>query len=270
MLSARHSLLQTAANFDLWSSEGRQFSHHALIELFHDLQNFIRPKCFLEFGAFDAKFSRRIKQEHPNSSVIAFEANTYNYKHFTAEFDFKAAGIEYKHLAISDQDGTTISFQVQKSRKGVEVSPVKGDDSLLKRNVSDPHEIYHDVEYETLTVDAIRLDTYCNDAQFGLCDFGAWIDVEGALRTALSGAKRTLERTRSLMIEVEEKPHWAGQWMAGDVEDFLSKLGFIAVARDFEYEDQYNIIFVKKEVLHHFGFNRSMTRYYDRIGNKRA
>jgi hypothetical protein len=35
---------------------------------------------------------------------------------------------------------------------GIEASPVKGDDSLLKRHVSDVHEVYKDIEYETVSV----------------------------------------------------------------------------------------------------------------------
>lgn len=230
----------------------------------------IRPKTFLEFGAFDAKFSRRIKSEHPHAKTIAFEANPYVYQHFMSQVDFKALGIEYNHLAISDSDNSRVSFQVQAKRSGQDVTPVKGDDSLLKRNVSDPHQIYEAVEYETVTVDATTLDGYVNDSQFGLDDFSAWIDVEGALKTVLAGAQKTLARTRSLMIEVEEKPHWGGQWVAKDVEEHLISLGFFPIARDFEYEHQYNLIFVRDEVLNHFGFNACMQRYFDRIGNKRG
>jgi FkbM family methyltransferase len=240
-----------------------------LTDLFYDLQRFIKPKTFLEFGAFDASFSKSIRQMHPAAKVIAFEANPYNYKHFTSEFDFRGANIEYHHLAISDRDNGNISFQVQRKRSGKEASPVKGDDSLLKRNVSDAHEVYRDIEYETVTVDTVTLDGFLNNAQFGLDDFSAWIDVEGALKQALAGATRTLARTQSLIVEVEEKPHWSAQWLAPDVESFLAQNDFYPVARDFEYEHQYNMIFVKRAVMEHFGFNQCMVKYFERIGNKR-
>lgn len=266
----RYSLLQTASHFDLTTVAGRRGSHTALTDLFYDLQSFIRPKTFLEFGAFDAGFSKQIKTQHPHAKVIAFEANPYNYKHFTEHFDFRAAGIEYNHLAVSDQDGGSISFQIQKSRDGTPVTPVKGDDSLLKRNVSDPHEVYRNVDYETVTVDTVTLDGYLNDAQFGLDDFSAWIDVEGALKTVLAGAKKTLARTHSILIEIEEKPHWGGQWTGQDVEEFLGSLGFRPVARDFEFEHQYNVIFVKEAVMRHFGFNQMMVKYFERIGKAKT
>lgn len=267
-MSNRTSLFHLASLFDLTTVEGRRYSHTALVDMFYDLQSFIRPKTFIEFGAFDAGFSRKIRALHPNSKVVAFEANPYNFKHFTSEFDFDKNGIEYKHLAISDRDNGSINFQIQRKRSGVDASPIKGDDSLLKRNVSDPHEVYKDIEYETVAVDTMTLDGFFNDAQFGLDDFGAWIDVEGALQSALAGASKTLARTHSLIVEVEEKPFWSGQWLATDVERFLADLGFFPIARDFEFEHQYNMIFVKDAVQCHYGFQQAMVKYYNRIGSK--
>lgn len=268
-MSDRTSLFHFASLFDLSNVEDRRYSHAALVDFFYDLQSFIRPKTFIEFGAFDAGFSRKVRTLHPHSKVIAFEANPYNFKHFTSSFNFEENNIEYNHLAISDKDHGSISFQIQRKRSGVEASPIKGDDSLLKRNVSDAHEVYKNIEYETVTVDTMTLDGFFNDAQFGLDDFGAWIDVEGALQSALAGASKTLARTHSLIVEVEEKPFWSGQWLASDVEQFLAGLGFSPVARDFEFEHQYNMVFVKDAVRRHYGFQQMMVKYYDRIGNRR-
>ncbi|WP_298959177.1 FkbM family methyltransferase [uncultured Methylobacterium sp.] len=269
MHKSRYNLLQTAALFDLSTVEGRRYSHDALRDLFFDLQSFIRPKTFLEFGAFEASFSKLARHLHPASKVIAFEANPYNHKKFSSEFDFAAHNIEYHHLAVSDVHNSSINFQIQRKRGGIEASPVKGDDSLLKRHVSDVHEVYKDIEYETVSVDTVTLDSFLNAAQFGLDDFSAWIDVEGALRQSLSGAKEILKRTNSLIVEVEEKPHWSGQWLAQDVEEFLGALGFVPIARDFEFEHQYNVIFVTDRVLRHHGFNQMMVKYFERVGQKR-
>jgi FkbM family methyltransferase len=269
-MNGRFSLLQLAGYFDLSSPEDRKFSCTTLVELFVDLQRFIRPKAFVEFGAFDANFSQMIRPLHPLSKVIAFEANPHNYKYFTSKIDYRAQNIEYNHLAISDRDGGTIDFHVQTSRAGVEAPPVKGDDSLLKRNVSENYDAYKETQYEICPVDTVRLDTFLCDAQFGLDDFSAWVDVEGALRTALAGAEKTLSRTRSIFIEVEERPFWSGQWLAPDVEKFLEQFGLIPIARDFEYYHQYNMIFVTKEVMQHAEFHQSMQRYYGVIGGRRS
>lgn len=269
-MNSRYNLLSSASLFDLHNVEDRRLSHKFLVDLFCDLQTFIRPKTFIEFGAFDAGFSRRIRPLHPLSKVIAFEANPYNYKHFREGIDFQAENIEYHHLAISNKNNSTISFQIQRKRSGADASPIKGDDSLLKRNVSDPHEAYRDIEYETVSVDTVTLDSFFRPTVFGLDDFSAWIDVEGALEQALSGGVKTLSATRSLLVEIEEKPFWSGQWTGSDVEQFFSQMGFEPIARDFEFEHQYNVIFIKPEVKEHFGFNQMMVKYYERIGNKRA
>ncbi|MGE7415731.1 FkbM family methyltransferase [Methylobacterium tarhaniae] len=269
MQTSRFNLLQTAALFDLSTVEGRGYSHNVLKDLFFDLQSFIKPKTFLEFGAFDAWFSKTARHLHPASKVIAFEANPYNFKHFTSEYDFAANNIEYHHLAVSDVDNGSLNFQIQRKRGGSEASPIKGDDSILKRNVSDAHEVYKNIEYETVSVDTVTLDSFLNKSQFALDDFSAWVDVEGALKQALGGATETLKKTHSIIVEVEEKPNWSGQWLAQDVEEFLHTFGFVPVARDFEFEHQYNIIFVKDHVMKHYGFNQMMVKYFERVGNKR-
>lgn len=263
------NLIATSALFDLSSEDGRKYSHNAIVELFHAIQDFVRPKTFVEFGAFDATFSKRVRNMFPSSKVVAFEANPYNYQKFSSEFDFAQAQIEYKNLAVSDQDNASLSFQIQRTRSGSETSQVKGDDSLYRRNVSDPHAGHTEIKYEVVSVDAIRLDTYLNPSQFGLDDFSAWIDVEGALKQALSGASNTLSKTHSLIVEVEDRPYWTGQWLANDVEKYLKSFGFEAVARDYEFEHQYNIIYVKPEVISHYMFNHAMIQYFTNISRKR-
>jgi FkbM family methyltransferase len=262
MLDEQLRLAATAAYFDLTTIEGRGRSHQELTKLFFDLQTFIRPKTFLEIGAFDAGFSRQARERHPNSKVMAFEANPHNHKHFSSSFDFAAHRIDYRHLAISDTNGT-INFQLQTKRNGEDAPPVKGDDSLLKRN-------YAGVEYETVTVDTNTLDTVISDAEFGLDDFSCWIDVEGATKMVFAGGRNVLPRIQSIFIEVEERPYWAGQWLYGDIANFLRGHGFSAIARDFEFGNQFNVIFVHERVTQHLMFGEMIVTYFNRIARGTA
>jgi len=255
----------TAAHFDLFTAEGRGRSHQALVDLFIGMQEFIRPKTFLEVGAFDARFSRMARERHPSAKVIAFEASPDSHPHHRGNFDCAGARIDYQQPAVSDEVGT-ISFQIQTRRSGVEAPRVKGDDSLLKRTVSEQHPLYQDVEYETVTVNTVTLDAFLADAMFATDDFSCWIDVEGASEKVFGGAASIVPRMQSIFIEVEEKPHWSGQWMFSDVERFLNANGFRAVARDFEFEHQFNVVFVHDRVTRHYGFSQHMVRYLNRIG----
>src|SRR5674476_201404 len=103
-----------------------------------------------------------------------------------------------------------------------------------------------DTEYEDLTVEGVTLDGFFGiDAQEPVC---LWIDVEGASGHVLRGATALLRRTELVLIEVEEKLMWEGQWRSIDVIEFFLDAGFVPLTRDAEYNQQYNIIFVREDV----------------------
>lgn len=54
-----------------------------------------------------------------------------------------------------------------------------------------------------------------------------------------------IDQFACIYIEVEDFQKWKGQWLSFDVMKHLILNGFIPIARDFEYEMQYNIIFIK-------------------------
>jgi hypothetical protein len=76
-----------------------------------------------------------------------------------------------------------------------------------------------------------------------------WIDVEGCAYEVLCGARRVLEDTLLLMVEVEDKAFWIGQKTAPDVKRLLFGSGFVPVARDFEFKSQYNMVFLRPALL---------------------
>ena len=258
MFEDRLRIANTAAYFDLRVVEERRRSVHALNTLFLDLQDFIRPKTFVEIGAFDAAFSRQIRERHPTADIIAFEANPHNHQYWSSVYDFPGLRIDYKHLAISDRIGT-LEFLVQTKRGDERLPPVKGDDSLLPRAEAG-------IAYEAAKVDSLPLDVVLHDSQFATHDICLWIDVEGASKLVFSGATKSLERTTSIFIEVEERPYWSGQWLFNDIDAFLSSLGFRPIARDFENAHQFNVIFVRDMVMQHFMFMDRMVTYFTTIG----
>lgn len=48
-----------------------------------------------------------------------------------------------------------------------------------------------------------------------------------------------------MKIEVEEKAVWQEQWLSLDVIEHFIAAGFQPMARDIEYENQFNILFVE-------------------------
>lgn len=71
----------------------------------------------------------------------------------------------------------------------------------------------------------------------------------------------------SILCEVEEVPKWEGQWLRGQVTNYLYQAGFIPVARDFEWL-QYNIAFVRCELMERASVREILPMYYSRLGNE--
>lgn len=213
--------------------EERADSVQAVVELFVDLCSLADVDVFVEAGAKEASASQRAV-EAGIAQVVAFEANPYTHRRFAT--DLATAGVDYRHLALSDTGGDT-TFLVRRREDG---SPIPdGQGSLLVRPDHEPG-------YEEVTVRAVLLD----DEVDGDGRVAMWVDVEGAVAEVFGGAAGVLDRTDVLIIEVEAVERWVGQrWMAGDVVDQLARVGLRAVARDMQSRWQFNIVFVRDELL---------------------
>jgi FkbM family methyltransferase len=218
--------------------QGRANSAGYVANYFHELIDLTQPALFIEAGAYRGEASLRVKHDHPSTRVVAFEANPYNYQRYVGELGFGAAGVDYLNLAVTDAAGP-VTFHLRSRHDGRQLRRVTGNSSLLRRERSN-------TEYEDLTVDGVTLDGFFGGAgEEPVC---LWIDVEGASRQVLCGATQLLGRTEVVLIEVEEKLIWQDQWRSIDVIEFFLGAGFVPLTRDVEYNQQYNIIFVRGDV----------------------
>jgi hypothetical protein len=120
--------------------------------------------------------------------------------------------------------------------------PVKGNDSILSR--TEPN-----VEYEEFVVPCVTIDNYLADKIKTTDSIAMWVDLEGAAYQALQGAVHVLPQVDIIKIEVETRQYWENQKLGHDIKKFLSHFGFYPVLRDFEYQNQYNILFCKQHVI---------------------
>lgn len=215
--------------------QGRPDSAAYLSMFFHDLVDLLQPQLFVEAGAYRADASRHVKSRHPACRVVAFEANPYNHREYVDSLGFAEAGIDYLHHAVTDGAGP-VTFNLRRRVAGEEMRAVTGNSSILKR-------ADHDVEYEEITVEGVTLDGFFTDAPDRVA---LWVDVEGASRQVLNGGSALIRRTDLLLIEVEERTMWDGQWLGLDVIDFLLEHDMVPVSRDIEYERQHNLLFVSR------------------------
>lgn len=252
-------LLSSAAHFNLKEGAERRRSVYELVNLFYLLQDGLKPDFCLEVGAFDAKFSQRMAKT--GMSCYAFEANPHNYTHFRQALDIP--NLQYIHTAISDAVGT-VTFMIQNAIDGKSLDPVGGNNSIKPRTNTG-------IDYQRVEVPSTTLERFLRDRALLGSKYGMWIDVEGATSEVLQASKDALRDCQSIFIEVEENAFWEGQWLAWDVSRFLSELGFAPIARDFETHKQYNVVYVRKELLSgNAAVRAALTMYFTRIGKRWA
>jgi len=213
-----------------------------LADLFLTIQKTLKPQVSYEIGAFEASFSVKLKNCLQDVDAYAFEANPFNYKHWTSRRNF--SDINYLHMAVSDSDGM-LQFSLQDTVKetGEHVKKVRGNNSLMQRSDKT-------MTYKCVDVMGKRLDTFAAENNLQGKRACAWIDVEGAQKMVLMGARQVLSNdVVSVLIEVEEHSFWEDQWLAPEVLEYLSNLDFVCVARDFEYRKQHNVLLIKRKYL---------------------
>lgn len=250
----KFDLLRFAAFFDLGSEDERIESNKCAKDLF--IQSVLNSniKNFFEIGANQADVSISIKRNNPDINVVAFEANPYNFRHYSDRFDYVGLGVDYRQCAVSDVDGP-VKFRLQATKNNNNVSRIRGNNSLLTR-------CEDGVEYEDVFVRSFTLDSIVSSLSG---DVACWIDVEGANSAVLLGCKQVLQRIKLVHIEVEDRQFWRGQWLSTEVIDFFREAGFVPIFRDFEYQDQYNIIFAHSDLFGNLPFNRNLSQFYSKI-----
>jgi FkbM family methyltransferase len=131
----------------------------------------------------------------------------------------RSSTVDYRNQALSDEPDI-VSFKILKSRKG----GVNKVSSLNNR-------IEEGGDYENVNLEATTLDIVC--AENASDNWVVWIDVEGAQNKVLAGGAQSLPRASMVLIEVEDREVWEGQWMKWDVDNYLINMGFLPVVRDF-------------------------------------
>lgn len=232
------ALMQSASRWVLDSRDGRKASAAWLTKTYERLlREALKPEVFWEVGAFSAAFSRRLRSALPQTTFHAFEANPYTYEKFRE--DVCGDGVNYHHLAVGPELGTAV-FKIGRRLGDRELAPDMGCNSLLIKS--------GDRDYEDATVQMVALDDFAAERNLAGRSTAVWIDVEGFAFQVLQGMRETLKCSSFVFIEVEDRQLWEGQKTADDIKSFLFGEGFIPILRDFEFKQQYNVLFARLDV----------------------
>jgi FkbM family methyltransferase len=198
-----------------------------LPDIFVNMQKDLVPDFSIEIGAHAAEFSNYMASEF-KIPAVAFEAGIDIYEKYKNTVD---PLVSYVNCAISDIDGTATFF--------VHDAPLLGNNGIKRVAFTE--------SYANSQVPCYKLDTYLKGYDFkNAC---LWMDVEGANREVLLGAKKVLSKVSSIFIETEDQPVWKEQWLTEDVIRFLTELGFINTHSEKVYNKQRNPIFTKRKPL---------------------
>ena len=197
-----------------------------------------QPQVVLDVGAWDARLAKACVTAAPDAAVHAFEANPYVYDNKAPRL--AGTGVNYHHLAVGAEVGE-VTFSVVRHFKGKDASPKAGSNSMRRR-------LLDNVEYEDFQVPMTTIDAFAAEHDLLGRPCALWMDLEGCAFEGLTGARRMLETTVVIMVEVEARQLWVGQKTADDVEALLNGSGFVQIGRDEQYGDQYNVLFAPRAV----------------------
>ena len=189
----------------------------------------------LDIGSNDGQSSVVFLSQMPKATIIAFEPDP----RAIARFKLRQQGQFLNHKiilyegALSDQDGY-IEFN-QSSGKN---SNLQWYDSGWDLSGSIKTPLKHLTEHPTILFDTkikvqtTTLDAYIknNNLNFDIIDL-AWIDVQGAEKNVLDGAKNVLNKIRYIHLEYSDKEMYSGQM------DLNTTLAYL---NDFELIQIYN------------------------------
>jgi FkbM family methyltransferase len=228
-------LSETVSKID--NNDLRAQSNKLLTILFEKIIVMLHPNVFLEIGAREADFSFYMSEILPDTKFICYEANKHSFNAFYSRFEAKR-NVEYLNVAISDDVGS-VAIKIPKGNRPEILT--KGNASLLNRSSYLKGYIEELVNCTTLDESCLSIEpasTICS-----------WIDVEGHFRAVYKGGLATFSRFDALFIEVEDHSFWEGQALTPEVYSLLHDSGLVAIARDRESDLQYNVIFVRENLM---------------------
>lgn len=234
----QHQLLSQAAWYDLRNMEKRASAAARVAWQFLMMQRLLGTSCFVEIGAHEAGFSRNVCNKYPQAHIYAFEANPYVFQKYEAELKADFPAMDYRNAAVSAEDGVS-EFLLATDIDGSS-EPMAGKRSSLLPRLGDGNST------TSISVPAVRLDTFLRQENLTEEKVCLWIDVEGATGQVLTGAESSLAQVTSLFVEVELNPVWDGQWTFRQVMEWCYRHDFLPVLRDFLYGNQFNCIFVNR------------------------
>lgn len=208
--------------------------------LFLNLLKMFKPGLILDVGSMDGADSMRFRRMSPQSKIIAFEANPYNFSKMQSNPRLKEMSIEARNQLVSSK-AEKGKFYISKGAVAGTNSGNMGTSSSMKPvNSSD---VAEEIEVGTTRLDEV-IASEASPAEW----VAMWIDVEGAGYEVLSSVVGRKQQIALLHIEVELAEFWVGQKLKNDVVKLAHELGLVLMAQS-PNDQQQDLVFVSETLL---------------------
>jgi FkbM family methyltransferase len=202
----------------------------SLVELFFSMLSSLEVKNLFEIGAHDAESSIRFVGMRPGTRAFAFEANPMVFKRVVKRG--LPPGVRYVQYAVGLEKGAVRFFAPNDS--GLEIWG-----STVKRQGYDD---VTEIEVPMITLDMALASAEIDATQR---NSALWIDVEGtALDILKSGPLAISGNIGIIFMEVNDFSTFEGSATSVRIIELLLENGFTPIARDNEWYDAWNILFV--------------------------
>ena len=206
-----------------------KISTKELDNLFYKFLTKLKIDTLIECGAHEATAS--LFFEKKGGTSIAIEANPFVYKNITPK---SKGNFRSFNLALSNTNEDLILYYPKKNINSAQSTSNK------KKGIV----------YDSVKVQSKKLDDLLRDQLSEIKNLALWLDVEGHQYEVLQGSTISLRNTKIIKIEVESKELFKGQkWDYTKINNFLTENNFSPVYRDFEYEFQFNILYISNDYL---------------------
>ena len=215
----------------------RKKTANILDSFFFDLISQFEIDYFVECGAHEAYASQKFVR-NTNKKSIVFEANPITFKKITKlNYDER---ITYINCGVGDKN-CELNFFIPKN------NPDAANCSFLLKEKAKLN------NFDVKKIKVFNLNTILKTQLKECNQFVLWIDVEGLTFEVLKGSsdyfKDNKTQCLAIKMEVEDGRIWKNQRSFDEILNYLISYNYYPIFRDFEYENQYNIVFIKENLL---------------------
>ena len=171
-------------------------------------------KTIIDVGANEGGFASKIRQIFPDAMIYSFEPieDCFNKLRVNFEHDkfFKAFNV-----ACSNTKGSS-AFNINSN---------SGSSSMLKIGRTHLNAYPDAIEQKIIEIETVKLDQFFNDIRLTEPVL-LKIDVQGAEKKVLEGARELLKKIKIVFIELSFQSLYNGQPLAGEIVTYMYDNGF--------------------------------------------